>query len=200
VAAKINEVVGNMQRVVVEKLKQLADEGVRAFQDWVDRSVQRARELPGKVKDGIGDLGNVLVSAGRDLVQGLINGIGDKIGELRSKASEIASTVKGAVGDFLDINSPSKVMQDMGQDTMDGFLLGLNDRVPALRSDLQGIAGLVPSFALPNGQSLRLPQLGRQQPTVQVFIGNEQLNGHFDARLAQNNIARDRLAFQGVRR
>lgn len=200
VAAKIGEIVGTMQRVVVEKIKQLANEAVREFQSWVDRSVDRARELPGKVRDQLGNLGSVLVSAGRDLVQGLINGISDKIGALRAKASEIASTVSGSVKDLLGISSPSKVMMEVGEDTMDGFLLGLQDRVPQLRSDLQGIAAMAPSFALPGGQTLRLPQLGPQTPDIRVYIGNEELNSHFDVRIAQNNAMRDRLSMQGVRR
>jgi len=35
---------------------------------------------------------------------------------------------------------------------------------------------------------------------VQVFIGNERLDSHFDARIAQSNQSRDRLVTQGVRR
>lgn len=197
---KVMETLRNMVNQVPERVREMAAGALRAFEKWVSDSVQRARDLPQKVKDGIGDLGNLLTSAGRDIVQGLIKGMTDKLGELRAIASKVASTVSGSVKGFLGIESPSKLMREVGNDTMDGFRLGLADQVPELRSQLQSVAALAPSFALPNGQSLQLPQTNTQGPVVQVFIGNEQLNGHFDARIARNNQARDRLALTGVRR
>ena len=69
------------------------------------------------------------------------------------------------------------------------------------------------SFENPNAPrslapSQQQPQLNVQinvgvnqaAPTVQVFIGNEQLSGHVDARIARNNQARDLLITRGVRR
>lgn len=200
VGQKINEVITGMVNAVVDKLRDLTNRGVEALKDWVDRSVQRARDLPGKVKDAVGDLGGLLVSAGADIVRGLINGLESQLGRLRDMASKVASTVSGSVKGLLGIQSPSRVMMEVGNDTMEGFRLGIAAKIPDLRRELQGVASLAPSFALPGGQTLKLPQLGQQAPTVQVFIGNEQLNSHFDTRIAQNNQARDRLAFQGVRR
>ena len=197
---KVMETLRNLVNMVPERIREMGASAVKSFQKWVDDSVQRARELPGKVRDGIGDLGNLLTSAGRDIVQGLINGMNEKLGRLREIASEVASTVSGTVKGLLGISSPSKLMREYGQDTIEGFELGLQDRVPELRSQLQGIVTTVPSFALPGGQTLQLPQLGNQGPIVQVFIGNEQLDGHVDARIARNNQDRDRLAITGVRR
>src|SRR5687768_18330034 len=36
---------------------------------------------------------------------------------------------------------------------------------------------LAPSFALPDGRTLQLPQSPNAAPTVQVFLGNEELTG-----------------------
>lgn len=200
IANKIAEIVGRMKDLAVARIKELGSEAVRGFQDLVDRSVAKVRELPGQIRAALGNLGSLLVSAGSDLVQGLINGITGKLGALRDAASKIADAVSGTVGALLDINSPSRVMRDQGHDTMDGYVLGIKDRIPDLRSQLQGVAALAPSFALPGGQTLQLPQFNQTAPTVQVFIGNEQLNAHFDTRIAQSNVARDRLAITGVRR
>jgi len=200
VTDKIVQTLGNLGNQAREKLLQLVQTAIAAFTDLNNRAGAKVRELPGIVLNALGNLGNLLTSAGADIVRGLINGLTSKLGELRSAASKIADTVSGTVGKLLDINSPSRVMRDQGNDTMDGYVLGIADRIPDLRRQLQGVASLAPSFALPGGQTLKLPQLGQQAPTVQVFIGNEQLNSHFDTRIAQNNQARDRLAFQGVRR
>ena len=170
---------------------------LRYYYGMQEKQFRRFLDMAKKSK---GNTAQTLVRAGSDLVQGFINGIQSKIGRLAEIAQELADTVAGGVKDFLGIRSPSKLMREVGNDTMDGFNLGLADRVPDLRSELQGIAGMVPSFALPNGQTLALPTPGSSSPTVQVFIGNERLDSHFDARIAQSNQSRDRLVTQGVRR
>lgn len=183
-----------------EKVQEMARNIGQKVQDMVNEIITDLQALPQRAADALGNTAQTLVSAGRDLVQGFINGIKGKIGELAAVAQTLADTVSGGVMGFLDINSPSRVMRDIGNDTMDGFSLGLTDGIPDLRSQLQGIASLVPSFALPDGQSIKLPQFGAQQgPSVQVFIGNEQLNGHIDARHARIEAARDRLMIRGVR-
>lgn len=211
VALKIQEIINAMGNKLVEILADLGNRGrakVTEFTVGVLSKINELgikageimRRLPGTILSALGDLGNLLVSAGGDLIQGLINGITGKLGRLREIAGQVASTVSGSVKDLLGISSPSKVMMDVGNDTMDGFLLGLQDRVPDLRGDLQSIAGMVPSFALPNGQTLQLPQLSQGAPTVQVYLGNELLNNHVDARIVRSNVNRDRVATQGVRR
>jgi phage-related protein len=199
IANKIAEIVGRMKDQAVARIKELGNDAVRGFQDLVDRSVAKVRELPGQIKSALGNLGTLLVSAGADIVRGLINGIESQLSSLRATASKVADAVSGSVKDLLGISSPSKVMMEVGNDTMDGFMLGIAEKIPDLRNELQGVASLAPSFALPDGQTLRLPQLGQQTPTVQVYLGNELLDRHFDARIARSNQARDRTAIRGVR-
>lgn len=201
-----------MAQAVEDKLRELANAAINKGRELVDgfsrefnRIVGRARDIAGQIDDavlaGLGHLGNLLYSAGADIIQGLINGISGKLARLREIASEVASVVSGTVKNALGISSPSKVMREQGRDTMDGFLLGLNDRLPDLSTQLQGIAATVPSFALPNGSTLALPQFGQQgAPRIQVFIGNEQLTGRIDYQIMENNRMRDRVAAQGVRR
>lgn len=200
----LNEVkakLGEMARAAIDKGRELVDGFGKEFNRIVGRAREIAGQIPGAVTTGLGNLGNLLVSAGGDIIQGLINGISGKLGRLREIASQAASIVSGTVKSVLGISSPSKVMREEGRDTMDGYILGLNDRLPDLSSQLQGIAATVPSFALPNGSTLALPQFGQQgAPHIQVFIGNEQLTARIDTRIIQNNAARDRVANQGVRR
>lgn len=197
---RIKSILTDLARAAGEKTRELVNSFTTEFNKLVSKAGEIASQVPGAVLAGLGHLGSLLVSAGADLVRGLINGIRSQLGALRDMASQVAETVSGSVKDLLGISSPSKVMREVGQDTMAGFELGIADQIPDLRSQLQGVAALAPSFALPNGQKLQLPQLGQQGPTVQVFIGNEQLNGHFDARIARSDQARDLLLTRGVRR
>jgi len=197
---KVEQVLIALGAAIKREAIKFVNDFISEFSKMGNRAADIAGRLPGIILGALGDLGNLLVSAGSDLVQGLINGISGKLGRLREIAGQVADTVSGSVKDLLGISSPSKVMMEVGNDTMDGFLLGIAEKIPDLRSELQGVAALAPSFALPGGQTLQLPQFDQAAPTVQVFIGNEQLNGHFDARIAENNMARDRLAITGVRR
>lgn len=189
----------NLARRVGEKALEIARNLVDRLRKGGDDVVTDFQELPDRVVRGLGDLGQRLVSAGRDFVQGFIDGITSKLGRLQEVAQEMADTAARAAKSFLGISSPSKLMMEVGNDTMDGFILGIGDKIPDLRRELQVVASMVPSFALPGGQQLRLPQLGRQQPSVQVFIGNEELNTHVDSRITENNMSRDRLIVRGVR-
>lgn len=211
VVSKVNEHVRSMGERVIQILSDLGSQAqakvlsltegvVRGFLSMVNRVAEVIRGLPGTILTALGNLGNLLTSAGADIVRGMINGIQSQLGRLREKASEIANTVSGSVKDLLGISSPSKVMREEGQDTMEGFQLGIADGIPDLRRQLQGVAALAPSFALPNGQSIQLPQLSQQGPVVQVFIGNEQLNGHVDSRIARSDQARNLLISRGTRR
>lgn len=198
---KIKSILGDLARAAVDKARELVDGFSREFNRIVSRAQEIISQVPGAVLAGLGHVGSLLVSAGSDMIQGLINGISGKLARVREIAAEVAGAVTGPISKLLDINSPSKVMRDMGHDTMDGFRLGLADELPALETQLRSIAAVVPSFALPGGQTLALPNLGQQgQPQVQVFIGNEEFHGRIDSRIARADIARSRIATQGVRR
>ena len=211
VSAKIGELAGQLKDAVVEQLRQLVervgaktieirDRLVQGFNDMVAKAREVVAILPQVFVQGLANAGQILVSAGADIVRGLISGIQSQLGRLRDIAKQVSDTVAGSVKDFLGIHSPSRVMMEVGDDTVEGFRIGIKDALPDLRKDLQGVAALAPSFALPNGQTLSLPQASADAPVVQVFLGNELINNHVDARIAQSNKGRDRLAITGVRR
>lgn len=83
------------------------------------------RQLPSRIKSSLGNLGNLLRSAGRDLIQGLINGVGSMgsalFGKARGLANGAVSSIKGALG----IASPSKVMHQIGVWTGEGLIDGV---------------------------------------------------------------------------
>ena len=219
----VEELVRNVRDKVTQYLQRMVEDGIAALTTFAlrvgEKALEAARQLENRIREGVDDAvrdiqslprraaeslanaGTALASAGRDLVQGFINGITSKLGELRAAAQEIADSVAGSVAGFLGIQSPSRVMMEIGDDVMKGLSIGIADGIPDLRRELQGVAALVPSFALPNGQRLPLPQFQQQgAPTVQVFIGNEQLDSRVDSRIARSDQARDRLITQGVRR
>jgi hypothetical protein len=187
-------------KIVKEVARDVGESVAQYVRDMKDNVVEAAREMGESVIRYFAGLGQSLYNAGRDFVQGFINGIRDMAGSVIAQARSIAEDVVSVVKGVLDIGSPSKVMAGVGEDTMQGFINGLADKVPELASTMQDIAGMAPSFALPNGQSLRLPQYSAQAPTVQVYLGNQLIDNHIDTRITVSNLARDRVAMQGVRR
>jgi phage-related protein len=185
---------------LTDKMREIRDNVVDRIRGMRDDAVSEISSLPQRAANALGNAGVALVSAGQDLVQGFIDGILSQLGALQDAAQRVAEAAAHSVTDFLGIHSPSRLMIEVGKDTMEGFKIGLAEDIPALRSQLQGIAAMVPSFALPNGQTLALPQLNVGSPTVQVFIGNERLDGHITTRIAESNRDRDRVAITGVRR
>lgn len=163
--------------------------------------VGRFTSLPGQIRSAIGNVGSLLFSVGADLIRGLIGGILSQVDRLLGIARGIAESVAGTISDALDIASPSRVMRQIGEFTGEGLVQGLRRMIPEVESASLALAGpIAPSFALPGGQSLSLSPLAVGAPNVQVFIGNEQLNGRIDTRINANNRARDRVLSQGIRR
>ena len=154
--------------------------------------------LPGQIQRGLGNLGGLLVEAGRDIIRGLIRGITSQASGLISVARSIADTVSNTISSALDINSPSKVTEKLGEFTGLGFEKGLENSLPGIRKAVEGLTA--PAFALPGGQVLPLPRFTQAPPTIQVFVGNEQLDARTDYRIDTAFATRDRVLTQGVRR
>lgn len=182
--------------LTTERVGQIRDRAVQGFQDMVNRAAAEVGKLPGRLTAALGDLKNLLVSAGSDAVQGFINGLSSRLGRLKEIASDIASTVKNAVGDFLNIGSPSRLMRQMGQWTAEGFGLGMQDRMAELAGLARNMAATAPAAV----GGLSMSGQGAMAPTVQVFLGNQLLDSHVDARIARSDQARDRLIINGGRR
>ncbi|WP_433426358.1 phage tail protein (plasmid) [Microtetraspora malaysiensis] len=122
-----------------------ADAATQVFNDlvaWV-------RDLPGRILNSLGNLGNLLYNAGRDLLYGLWNGLMSVANWLRdSVLNFFRSVLPDWVRSALNINSPSKVFAEIGRYTMLGMREGLLDGTPQVLSTMAGIAGqLSQSFA-----------------------------------------------------
>ncbi|MDN5858080.1 MAG: hypothetical protein L0H84_05600 [Pseudonocardia sp.] len=86
---------------------------VNAVRDGANNVLNFVRGLPGQILSALGNLGNLLFSAGRDIVIGLWNGIVGMGSWLWDQIMGwIRSVVPGPILSFLGIASPSKFMRD----------------------------------------------------------------------------------------
>lgn len=174
----------------------------------INDTVTFVRRLPGRARDALGNLGNTLYSSGRSLISGFISGILSRLGDVKNAAGSIVSAAR----DFFPF-SPARegpfsgqgYTTYSGQALMDDWLAGIRSRASDVARSLADVmAGTQPQFQLAGAQlagaGLTMGPTQVAAPSVAVFIGNEQLHGYIDARVATDRRATERMTAQGVRR
>lgn len=187
----------------VTSLRGKANDGARAFLEGVARMSSNVRvkiaELPGIIQGALGNLGNLLYSAGASIIEGLISGI-------TSKISSLVSTLSGITNMIPDLKGPAvrdaKLLTPSGELIMEGLMAGIQSELPELTAQLQaitvGIPNTVNQTVSPIGQRFNIAPRG--VPAVFVSIGNEAVDRYVTVRTNQALDARERTHAQGVRR
>ena len=183
---KVVSVINFLKDVVVavkDNIKTFVDQNVAAFNWWKDAIVNAVnwvsngianfinsararfndflntvRSIPGNIASSIGNLGNLLYSAGRDLIQGLISGAGSLLSRLGSFfLDKVPGPLKDAFRNALGIRSPSKVFAGYGVDIMRGLVVGIGKGIPlatnAIDKATQSLSNEFSSFG-GNGMTL----------------------------------------------
>lgn len=96
-----------------------------AISEKLSAAVAFVKTIPGKIKSGLGNLGNLLLDAGRNVIQGLINGIKGMASQAANAAKGVVTNAINAAKNALGIQSPSKVFTWIGQMTTQGLIKGL---------------------------------------------------------------------------
>jgi phage-related protein len=114
---------------------------VATVRTGIDAVIQFFRDAPGAIMNALGNLGNLLVSAGRSLVDGLWNGIKAGwdwlTGAVRNLAGQLLAAAKSALG----IGSPSKLFRDeIGKFIPQGMALGIEHNLAPVTNAGQKMA------------------------------------------------------------
>ena len=115
-------------------------EKFESISDTIEKVVGWFRDLPSKITSAIGDVGNLLWSAGNSIIQGLLNGINDKWQSVKSKVSGMGSWIAQHKGPK---EYDLKLLVPNGGWIMEGLMKGLQDSKPALQNTLKDIADTV---------------------------------------------------------
>ena len=124
------------------------------FHDWfeslfdISGALDAIVPVVAKVIEYIKKLGNAIKESeafaiANDVIDGLINGLTGRATEVWEAAQEIARQVWASICDFLGIESPSKLMEEVGGYTIDGFVLGIQNGSSAVWESIQGIFGKI---------------------------------------------------------
>ncbi len=119
-------------------LKAAAVNGVSAL-------ITKVKEIPGKIKSAVGDLGSILKNAGKAVIQGLIDGIGAMIGALKKKLKGITDLIPGNKG---PISKDRVLLKPAGIAIMNGLIDAIDSRRTALVQTLRGVTRTVEGVSL----------------------------------------------------
>lgn len=115
---------------------------VATVREKVADVVRTARELPGKIRDGLGDLGSLLVAKGKALITGLLQGIKQGVSDALAYASTIAAKIAAVKG---PMSYDRRVLTPNGQALIEGFLVGLQGAMAPVLTYAGGIAAQIRS-------------------------------------------------------
>src|SRR5690606_24499801 len=117
-----------------------ATRAVGNFASGVARHIKNVlgwfRDLPGRIRNALGDVGSWLYNAGKDLIQGFINGIGSMFGSVKNKLGDLTSNLTSWKG---PPKKDAKLLFGAGRLIIQGLNDGFDASVPDVRRTLQGI-------------------------------------------------------------
>ncbi|MBZ4319538.1 phage tail tape measure protein [Streptomyces huiliensis] len=141
------------------------------------------RGLPGRIRDGLGDFGWLLVGKGQDLVRGIWNGVKSMGNWLKNTLINWAtSVIPGPIAKALGIRSPSRVLADrVGRWIPAGVVAGIDAEQSTLDARLRAMvtvpdigtpapAGAVP---LPRAGAVQVPGLAELLRALDADRGRE---------------------------
>lgn len=122
---------------------------VTAVGNRLKRVVNFFKNLPGRIKSGLGNLGSLLLSAGMDLIRGLINGIKRMGGRAVEAAKGVVNDAVQSAKNLLRIKSPSRVFMEIGEYTAEGLALGMTKGSKGVAKAARNMAGVASANGSP---------------------------------------------------
>lgn len=136
---KIWNAISGLWTKLIDGIKNGWDGFVNEVYEWGDSVLEAVGGIWTDIKDFWGGLWDDMVEAGGDLIEGIVEGIKQKWEDLEESVLEFGETVIETFCDFFDINSPSKVMEDMiGKNLALGIDVGFVSNIDDVSKDMSG--------------------------------------------------------------
>ncbi|MFI0985020.1 hypothetical protein [Streptomyces exfoliatus] len=126
-------------------IKTKAVEGAKALwqaiEDGVKQAIKFVKELPGKAKDALSDIGSALLDAGKKLIKGLIKGITSMFGGVKESLGNLTDKLA-------DWKGPAKkdalLLYDAGRLIIQGLIKGLESQFDKVKKALNELTAKIP--------------------------------------------------------
>ena len=98
------------------------------FETAIPGLMKWAQSIPGKIQEGLGDIGAFFISTGENIVNGIKDGILNGVEWVCNAIRDLGGSALDAIKNFFHIASPSQVMRDeIGHNIGKGLELGILD-------------------------------------------------------------------------
>lgn len=145
--ARLPDIIRNITKFIGDSAPEIIGAGVSITLNIAWGILQAIPELVGllpelmsAIKDGLGNLMGGMIEAGQDIVKGLWEGIKSSFGWLKDKIMGWADDIIDTVLDAFDINSPSRVFENIGLQLPKGLAVGVDKGIPVSVQSVQGMA------------------------------------------------------------
>lgn len=108
----------------------------------IGRAIAFVRSVPGKIRNGLGNLGNLLAGAGRAIIGGLVGGMRRIWEKGKHFVSGIASWIKRHKG---PVSADARLLQPAGLAIMNGLTAGLSSGFGDVQALVAQVAGQIQS-------------------------------------------------------
>lgn len=148
-------VMAELARAILSNLPQILSAGVKILLELLTGIISAIPKMPGYIKQVAASIKGEFASVnwgelGTNIINGLISGITSGIGAVVDAVKNLASSVVGAAKKALDINSPSRVMEDkIGKWIPLGIAEGMDEYSTAIDREMDSIAGRMAGGFMP---------------------------------------------------
>ncbi|MFF4528184.1 hypothetical protein ACFY1P_02830 [Streptomyces sp. NPDC001407] len=115
-----------------------------AAKDGVVSTVNAVKELPGKARSALSNIGSTLLDAGKKLIQGFVNGIKGMFGSVKSTLSDLTSKLTDWKG---PAPKDAVLLYDAGKLIIKGLIKGLESEYDNVKKSLTDLTAKIPKNA-----------------------------------------------------
>ena len=143
--SKIWNAWGNLWDKIVNGIEGGWDDFMHEVYEWGDSVLEALGEVWDDIKDFWGGLWDNMVDIGGDLIGGIVEGLKEGWENLKESVTEFGDTVVETFCDIFDINSPSKIMEDMiGKNLALGIGEGFADEMNTVTKGMgKSVSGVI---------------------------------------------------------
>lgn len=136
----VTHVLNTISNKLQNKAVEMRNQFVQRMFELRTQAIQRIAQLPGDIRNALGNAGSILYSAGASIVQGLVDGIQSKIGAVQSKLSALTAMIPDWKGPK---RKDAKLLTPAGKSIIQGLIDGIDASTAALKSKLTSITNVI---------------------------------------------------------
>lgn len=139
VADNIGEVATAGADVIIALIDAIQKESNRIIDEGADAVINFINGVSDTIENRAGELKAAGERMAFAIADGMTGGLASKVKDVAAKARELADKAVNAAKNFLGINSPSKVFEEIGDWTGEGFIIGMDSRVDGVTKSATGM-------------------------------------------------------------